>query len=159
MSEFDPFDNVPEDTQEETVFDNPPAEPKKAPAKKVAKTASVDEGKIVLTFKEGAGFDSSWVVVHANTVGEARETLLDPEFKELLEQSRKVASFYRGGSGPSGGGRPATGQPKAATEPPPGAPPAPGPDWQYKSGLKKDGKGMWQAWMPPRGSDEKPVWF
>ena len=170
MSDFDPFDNVPADSEaqeaapaEESVLDSPPADaPKKAPAKKVAvKAASVtgDEGKIVLTFKEGAGFDSSWVVVHANNVGEARGILSDPAFKELLDQSKKAAGYYRGGSA-SGGGRPAQGgKPAGATEAPANAPAAPGPDWQYKTGLKKDGKGTWQAWMPPRGSDEKPVWF
>lgn len=156
-TDYDPFDNVPADEAGEA--------PKKAPAKKAAvKAQSVtDEGKIVLTFKEGAGFDSSWTVVHANTVGEARAILDDPEFKELLDQSKKVAAYFRGGSAPSGGGRPAAGggAPQGATSPPPGAPAAPGPDWVYKTGVKKNGQGTWQAWMPPAHlkDSEKPVWF
>lgn len=161
MSEFDPFDNVPADIESEEV--EVQEAPKKPPAKKAAaKAVGSDEGKIVLTFKEGSGFDSSWTVVHANNVEEANGILSDPAFKELLDRSKKVAGYYRGGAA-SGGARPAGGgsggAPAGAQQPPSGAPAAPGPDWQYKTGLKKDGNGTWQAWMPPRGSDAKPVWF
>jgi hypothetical protein len=164
LSDFDPFDNVPADetTEEAGVFDAPPADaPKKAPAKKVAvKAPSVgtDEGKIVLTFKEGAGFDASWTVIHANNVSEAKAILSDPEFKELLDQSKKVATYFRGGSTPAAPARAAgggNGRPGGATQPPDWFPPAPGEGWEYKSAMKKDGSGMYHAWAPPRGSDAK----
>jgi len=168
LSEFDPFDTAPADTEaqetvvEESVFDAPPADaPKKAaPKKAVVKSASVggDEGKIVLTFKEGAGFDSSWTVVHANNVSEANEILSDPAFKELLDRSKKVAAYFRGGAAAkpaSGGGGGGNGRPAGATEPPSWFPPSPGDGWQYKTGLKKDGSGTYHAWAPPRGSDAK----
>lgn len=159
MSEFDPFDNVPADVE---VEDTPVEQPKKAPVKKAPPKAAGDEGKIVLTFKEGAGFDSSWTVVHANNVEDANAILSDPGFKELLDRSKKVAGYYRGGDSGGGNDRRGSGPsaaPAGAQQPPSSAPAAPGPDWQYKTGLKKDGSGTWQAWMPPRGSNEKPVWF
>lgn len=172
LSEFDPFDNAPADEEgqevaEESVFDAPPADapaPKKAPAKKVVKAASVgtDEGKIVLTFKEGAGFDSSWTVVHANNVAEANEILADPAFKELLDRSKRVAAYYRGGAAASGGGDRRgvgaagnNGKPAGAGQAPAWFPPAPGEGWVYKTGLKKDGSGVYHAWAPPRGVDAK----
>lgn len=164
MSDFDPFDSVPADDEgqepeaEESVFDAPPADapaPKKAAVKKAAAKAPVgDEGKIVLTFKEGAGFDSSWTVVHANNVSEANEILSDPAFKELLDRSKKVAGYYRGGAA-SAPAKPASsgGRPAGATQAPAWMPPPPGDGWVYKSAMKKDGSGVYHAWAPPRGTD------
>lgn len=172
MSEYDPFDTAPADEEgqeasTDSVFDAPPADaPKKAaPKKAVVKSSSVgtDEGKIVLTFKEGAGFDSSWTVVHANNVAEANDILSDPAFKELLDRSKKVAAYYRGGaaSAPAkpagGGGGGGYGRPSGAAAPPSWMPAPPGDGWEYKSRMKKDGSGVYHAWAPPRGSDEKWV--
>lgn len=144
----DPFADNPADTDDVVPFTDP--EPK------VVKAPTVDEGgegKITLTFKEGAGFDASWTVVHANTVAEANSILSDPQFKALLDQSKKVAAYFRGGS--AAAARPA---PQPAAAPPPGAGDPPGPDWTFKSGVGKNGK-PWKAWMPPRGSDAEPVWI
>lgn len=89
----------------------------------VTKTLVSDngEGKIVLTYKEGAGFDSSWTVVHANSVEDAKAILKDPEFKELLDLSKKAAAYFRGGSTPTA---PAAAQPLSNV--PAGAQSAPG---------------------------------
>jgi hypothetical protein len=111
------------------------------------------ESKIVMTFKEGAGFDSSWTVVHAGSVEEA-DAILDDKFAALLTKQKKVAAFYRGSDAPQTRSAPAQ-----ATEAPSGTPAAPGPDWVYKTGVNaKTGK-TWKAWMPPRGSTENPVWL
>lgn len=158
--DYDPFNETTNDEESTTVFDAPPAEapaPKKAAPKKAVAKADNDEGKIVLTFKEGAGFDASWTVVHANNVEEAKGILLDREFKELLDLQKKAASYFRGGETKSSGGG-GNGAPRGAQEPPAGTPAAPGPDWTFKTGVGKNGK-TWKAWMPPRDSDEKPVWL
>lgn len=86
----DPFAAAPADTEA-------PAEVQEEPKTVVVKTAAVGagEGKIVLTYKEGAGYDASWTVVHAESVADANAILADPSFKELLERSKKVAAFFR----------------------------------------------------------------
>lgn len=159
MSDIDPFADVVDlDSDVEPFTEPDPPAKKAAPKKVVVKPADGSEGKIVLTFKEGAGFDSSWTVVHANSVSEGLSILNDPEFKSLLDQSKKVATYYRGGSAAggasSGGGAPA----RPGNEAPAGVAPAPGPDWTFKTGVGKNGK-PWKAWMPPRGSDAQPVWL
>lgn len=132
VSYEDPFDSIPEDSAEEAQA---------APAPTVVKTDEVGEGegKIVLTFKEGAGFDSSWTVVHAASVGDANAILADPGFKDLLDRTKKVASYFRGGSAP------AAGQPRAAGSAPQQATEAPGGEKRFcehgemvfKSGVAK----------------------
>ena len=132
MSYEDPFDNVAEDAAAEAAA---------VPELTVVKTEAVGEGegKIVLTFKEGAGFDSSWTVVHAASVGDANGILADPAFKEMLDRSKKVAAYFRGGSGP------APGQARAAGATPQQAGEAPGGEKRYcdhgemvfKSGVAK----------------------
>jgi hypothetical protein len=122
-----------------------------------------DDSKIVLTFKEGTGFDSSWIVVHAGSVSEA-DALLDQSFADLMAKTKKVASHFRGGGAPSGGGRPASSAPAGATEPPPGSPASPGEGWVYRSGVTKSGRNagkVWHGWMPPQGSPDhiKPLFF
>ena len=153
----DPFDFAPTDDAWEPEPEPVVEAPKKAPAKKAAPKAAAtteSDSKIVLTFKEGAGFDASWAVVHAGSVEEA-SSLLDEKFAALLDKTKKVASYFRGGDPKAAGSKPA-GNP--GSEPPAGTPPAPGPDWTFKSGIGKNGK-VWKAWMPPRGSDEQPVWL
>lgn len=151
MTDFDPFADVPVDVDPE-----PFTEPEPKPTVVKAPSVQSGEGKIVHTFKEGAGFDASWTVVHANTVAEAKAILSDPDFKALLDQSKKVAAYYRGGAvAAAPANRPA---PQAATAPPAGTPEPPGPDWTYKTGVGKNGK-TWRAWMPPRDSGLDPVWL
>ncbi|MDM1863505.1 hypothetical protein PP318_17435 [Mycobacteroides abscessus] len=119
----------------------------------VVKTAAVGdgEGKIVLTYKEGAGFDSSWTVVHANSVEDAKAILKDPEFKELLDLSKKAAAYFRGGSTPSAPAAPA----QARSNAPAAAQSAPDGDSRqckhgemvYRTG-SKNGR-TWKAFMCP----------
>lgn len=146
------------------------AEPASAPAEapKVTVTNTPASGdKITLTFKGGGQFSDRWVVAHVASPTEGLALLNDPEFKELLDLSRKVGAYdaSESGSAPSnyggGGGNAQRRQsaPRAAQEAPPGTPPAPGPDWEYRTGKKKNGQGTWAAWMPPKGSNESPVWL
>lgn len=135
MSYEDPFNSAPAD-------DQAVAEPANVKVIKSAKVAEGD-GKIVMTFKEAAGFDASWTVVHAASVQDAKAVLLDPEFKELLELQKSAAAFYRGGNvkKPAGGGGAPAGTPQQAQE-------APGGEKRFcshgemvfRSGISKAGK-------------------
>ncbi|WP_457062776.1 hypothetical protein [Mycobacteroides abscessus] len=138
------------------VADNPVSSDAGRPPA-VVKTAAVGdgEGKIVLTYKEGAGFDASWTVVHANSVEDAKAILKDPEFKELLDLSKKAAAYFRGGSTPTAPAAPA--QPRSNV--PAGAQSAPGGDtrqckhgeMQYKTG-SKNGR-TWKGFFCPSPKD------
>jgi hypothetical protein len=147
-----------------------PTDPWQPPVVNTAPPAPVvvsGEGKIVMTFKEGTGFEATWNVVHADSVADAKAILADPEFKELLTWQKDAAAFFRGGPVASGGSAPAARRqapPAGATQPPAGAPAAPGPDWVYKTGIAKSGRNagkQWHAWMPPQHlkDSEDPLWF
>lgn len=80
-------------------FEGATVEVEENPDKVVVKTAAVGggEGKIVSTYKEGAGYDASWTVVHAVGVDDWFDIHDHPRFKELLDRQRKVATYFRGG--------------------------------------------------------------
>lgn len=135
-----------------------PAEAPAAPAV-VNNTSTGTDPKIVLTFKEGTGFDSSWIVVHANNVDDA-DALLDQKFADLMAKTKKVAAHFRGGGAPASSGAPAAnGRPAGATEAPAGAPPKPYDDFVYKSGFSAKTNKTWHAWMPPAKGDNRPAKF
>ncbi|WP_016895798.1 hypothetical protein [Mycobacteroides abscessus] len=137
------------------VADNPVSSDAGRPPA-VVKTATVGdgEGKIVLTYKEGAGFDASWTVVHANSVEDAKAILKDPEFKELLDLSKMAAAYFRGGSTPA-----AAPPAQARSNAPAAAQSAPGGDtrqckhgeMQYKTG-SKNGR-TWKGFFCPTPKD------
>ena len=91
MSYEDPFDNIPD----ENVKEVPVAEEPKTTVIK-SEAVGAGEGKIVSTYKEGAGYDASWTVVHAASVDDWFAIHEDPRFPALLEKQKKVASFFRG---------------------------------------------------------------
>ncbi|SIC88462.1 hypothetical protein [Mycobacteroides abscessus] len=152
MTDIDDYPFAPKTA----VADNPVSSDAGRPPA-VVKTAAVGdgEGKIVMTYKEGAGFDSSWTVVHANSVEDAKAILKDPEFKELLDLSKKAAAYFRGGSTPSAPAAPA--QPRSNA--PAAAQSAPGGDtrqckhgeMQYKTG-SKNGR-TWKGFFCPTPKD------
>jgi hypothetical protein len=157
LTEVDPFADVA-DTSEDQGFDAPPPEaPKKVPAKKVvAKPATDSDGKVTMTFKGGAGFDAPWVVIHAADIPDAYEQLSGDNAALLVEifgKVKKAGAFFSGGNGSAT--RPA---PAAAATPPAGAPECP-PGWEFKSGTNKNTGKPWKGFFPPRGSDEKPLFF
>ncbi len=146
------------------MWNSPPPETGKPAV--VTNVVPQNDGKIVLTFKEAAGFDASWVVVHAGSVAEANEILDDVVgFKALMDKVKNVATVFRGGApskggnggGGGGGFKGRSGQPQASKQPPPGTPPAPDASYEYKTGSKNGDP--WHAWMPPKGSGKDPVWL
>lgn len=89
MSYEDPFDSIPDDNVKEV----PVVEEKQEVIK--SKAVGEGEGKIVSTYKEGAGYDASWTVVHAASVSDWFEVHDDPRFRELLDKQRKIAAYFR----------------------------------------------------------------
>ena len=160
LSDVDPFSDVPVDTEAPEPFTEP--EPKKAAPKKVAaKKQEVEvsgDGKVTITLKGGAGFDAPWIVIHAADIPDAYLQLSGDHaalLVELMDKVKKAGAHFAGGAS-KGLQVPAPVRP--GNEAPPGTVGAPGPDWTYKTGVGKNGK-TWKAWMPPRGSDEPPVWL
>lgn len=159
MTEFDPFNDVPQDEDAVEPFTEKPA-PKKAAVKKPAVKKDTDREGVTVTLKGGAGFDAPWIVIHASDIEDAYEQVSGDGaslLAKLMDRVRHAAAHFTslGGAttGPSGGA-----PTRPGNEPPAGTPEAPGPDWTYKTGVGKNGK-TWKAWMPPRGSSENPVWL
>lgn len=148
----DVFADIPADEDDLVPFSEPKATPK-------AVLTSDAEGKLVVTLKGGAGFDAPWLVYHATSVDDALGLFTDPgKLANLMEKVQSASKFFVGLNPAkpkaNSGGAPA----RPGNEAPAGTPEAPGPGWTYKTGVGKNGK-TWKAWMPPRGSDESPVWL
>ena len=142
LSYQDPFDNAPDENVKEV-----PQVDEKEPEVKVVKSEAVGdgEGKIVSTYKEGAGFDASWTVVHAASVEDWFAIHEHPRFPELLAKQKKVAAYFRVGDGGSAQ-RPAqpAGQQSRAPQPAQEAPNGEKRfcehgEMQYKAGISKAG--------------------
>ena len=106
--------------------------------KTVAKSEQGEEGpvELVITFKEGPGYEQTWHVVHAPSVQKANEILSDPEFKELLARQKKINQWFRGGD--SGSSAPSTSAPPGATQSPDGEThQCKHGQMQYRSGIAK----------------------
>lgn len=162
MTSHDPFAKAPEEAQTVTIGGGEGifAQPELTPLP-IASVAPATSGvEIVMTFKEGSGFDSTWNVVHASTVEEA-DALLDEKFAALLTKQKRVAEFFRGGPvAASGGGNTGarSNAPQGATEAPSWAPAKHRPDAVYKTGVSKAGA-TWHAWMAPTKGDYEPEFF
>lgn len=120
------------------------------------------ESKITLTFKGAGGYGDRWLVAHVVNPDEGLTLLNDPKFKELLDLSKRIASYDGAGApaaapqGGNTGGR--QGTPQGATQAPSWAPPKPEHDFVYKTGVSKAGN-TWHAWMPPTKEDNREAKF
>jgi hypothetical protein len=125
--------------------------------------SAVPEGKLTLTFKGTGTFADRWLVAHVANPSEGLTLLKDPEFKELLDLSKKIAVYDGSGAavpapqGGSTGGRQSA--PQGATEAPAWAPAKPFEDFVYKSGVSKKNGKVWHAWMPPTQEDSRDPKF
>jgi len=182
MTAYDPFDGA----FQTSPCPGPPADPwlrvsdhktgNNVPAPEAGPTLAVTnipatEGKVVVTLKGGAGYDAPWVVIHAATIEEALAVFSGDsadQLNELLKRSQRAAEAYAeynskpraafvGLTGTASAPRAAA--PAEAQSAPAGSPPAPGPGWTFKSGVSKANGKPWKGWMPPRGSDERPIFF
>jgi hypothetical protein len=125
-----------------------------------------NDGKFVVTLKGGSGFDAPWFVAHLDSLAEVEAALNDPTLKRILEKLQVIAPVFVALQQKSVGGAPAPAErrpaPAGAAGPPANAPACPGDGWVWRSGTVKAGPKqgeIWQGWMPPRGSSEKPVFM
>ncbi|ASR77151.1 ribonucleoside reductase class II [Mycobacterium phage MyraDee] len=118
--------------QQSSPWDNPPPEAAKpAPAPRPI-VAGGGDGKVVLTFKGGTGFDAPWIVVHASDLDEAASYVGEnaAKFMELMTRVQNAGKHFAGmggGSAPAnngGGGQqqraPQNGQPPQSQQAPNG---------------------------------------
>jgi hypothetical protein len=167
MTYPDPFAGQPADEAQPT----PAAAPSDPWANQTAVQAPVSPhtptaGDASLTLK-GGGYDGPWLVLHDTL--ENIDDILNGErsavLKRVLDRAQLVATAFQAsapGVTTSGSAhKPAQRQsaPAAAQQPPANAPACPAPGWVYRSGMKKDGSGTYQAWFPPRGDSSKPLFF
>lgn len=123
------------------------------------------EGKIVLTFKGGTGFDAPWIVVHATSLDDALDTVSDEGLADLMGRVQRAGAAFAGqapaSSGNSNGGRPLQqGQPAGSVEAPPWAPPKPYDDFVYVTKVSPKTGRPWHAWMAPnKGDTRDPLFF
>lgn len=181
----DPFASAPADEAQAAPQPDPEPEPaadpepapapaKKAAAKKAAPAAVApvvnSEGKVVLTFKGGSGFDAPWIVIHAADLQDANDQvsgdsakLLVDTMDKLQRAGKKFVELGGGKSAPAsnGNGQASRGSaPQGATEAPSWAPPKPFDDFVYVTKVSaKTGK-PWHAWMAPNKNDGRdPLFF
>lgn len=127
--------------------------------------AAPSDGKVVLTFKGGTGFDAPWIVIHAADLEDAHRQVSEEAalLASLMERVGKAGAHFAS-NGPANTGRGgntggASSAPQGATEAPAWAPPKPHADFVYKTGVSaKNGK-TWHAWMPPEKGDSRDAKF
>lgn len=157
MTLVDPFATAPE-----------------TPADIAPQTSSVDvkdrpvaptsEGKVVLTFKGGSGYDAPWIVVHATDLDEALSFVSadnGPKLADLMTRVQKAGSEFAGQAppkapNPNSGAPAANGRPAGATEAPAWAGACP-PGYKYASGVK-NGR-TWHAWFPIERDGGEKIWL
>jgi hypothetical protein len=175
MAEFDPFAAAPaadeaQSTQapspETSPFDAPPADVPNATQEAPISTATVarpvasNDGKVVLTFKGGTGFDAPWIVIHAADLQDAADQVSGSNASLLADTMAKVqkagehfaglaapkTAAQNGNSGGGGGGR----APQAAQSAPGGqSKTCAHGEMQFRSGVSaKTGK-AWKAFFCP----------
>jgi hypothetical protein len=171
LTENDPFASAPADDEATRYADAPnptygiPAaeDAAKSAAKMATPVFNVgpSEGKVVLTFKGGTSFDAPWIVIHAASLQDAYNQVTHDnavKLSDLMDRVQVAGQYFAGKGKSSAPAQQRQAAPAGAQSAPAGAPPAPGPDWTFKSGVSKQGK-PWKGWMPPRGSDERPLFF
>lgn len=172
----DPFASAP--TTPDEAQTAPAPEAPAAPADKAVGSVTVDvvprlqavqtEGKVVVTFKGGSGFDAPWIVLHAAGLDEVADFMSvenAPRLMEIMERVQNVGAHFvsKAPARPANAGSAAPQRgaaPQGATEAPSWAPPKPYDDAVYKTGVSKKTGKPWHAWMPPQqGDPREPKFF
>lgn len=94
--------------------DTPPWEVEDAPQEEVKSDNKKEESRTVVEFgggdrlsvtlKEHKGYEASWIVLKGDTPADLLRTMEDPDFKKLMEWTKKASQAYQEGSNPSNGG-------------------------------------------------------
>jgi hypothetical protein len=148
LSTEDPWATAPAEAPADEAQAAPAESPVVGTATIAVKPVLVGGGdEITLTFKEGGGFDASWIVIRAESVASANAILDDHvDLQALMAKTKAVAGFFRGGD-TAKTNAPASGGQAAQSRVPAGAQQAPngetrscshGP-MEFKSGVSKAG--------------------
>ena len=107
------------------------------------------DGKIVVTLKGGAGYDSPWIVVGGDSVPEVQEILKNASALGLYGDVVAAAQFLQASNGvPTAGGAPApTSQPSTPTPSAPTAPQASGQFCNHGPRVRRSGTNARGAWV------------
>jgi hypothetical protein len=119
LSDLDPFENAPSDS----------AVAVEVTAEKPA-VAAASDGKVVLTFKGGRGYEAPWIVIHANGLQEAHDFVVGDNATLLAVVMDRVQTASKHFAGIGGDAAPAQ-APAQAGGPPPGSQAAPGGEKRY----------------------------
>ena len=97
---------------------------------------------VTVTLKAGPGFESPWIVIHAESVADAKAQINQGEFAELAERTVAAAEFFRAAHNVKGG--------LAANEPQQqAAPPVQQQSWSQQ------GSGQTQQQAPAQSGEGK----
>jgi hypothetical protein len=169
MTYPDPFLGQPADEAQAAPAEAPREDPWASQAAAQPSAIAPSSGGLneaSLTFKGGTNFDAPWLVLK-DSLENLAAILTGPRaavLKTVLDRAQVVAtafsSGYAGAATSGAAHAPAARQaaPAAATAPPANAPACPA-GWTYRTGMKKDGSGTYQAFFPPRGDNTKPIFF
>lgn len=147
---------VPDEAQQQYAPPAPQDDPWSSPPPEAAKPAPAPrpivegaDGKVVLTFKGGTGFDAPWIVVHATDLDDALSYVNQQnglKFQDLMNRVQNAAKGFAalgGGSAPApqGGGQQQSNAPQAAQQAPNGQREfCSHGEMEFKSGVSKAGK-------------------
>jgi hypothetical protein len=111
---------------------------------------------VTVTLKAGPGFESPWIVIHAESVADAKAQINQGEFAELAERTVAAAEFFRAAHNVKSG--------LAANEPQQAAPPAQQQSWSgggaataqtTGGGWSQQGSGQTQQQAPAQSGEGK----
>lgn len=95
---MNPFEDAyqPEPTENDWLADSTPETDEDDQKENKNVAAQNNEGKLTVTLKGGSGFDSPWIVIHADDAKDALEQMKDPALKELMELTKKAGAHFSG---------------------------------------------------------------
>jgi hypothetical protein len=66
--------------------------------------------RLSVTIKQHKGYEAGWIVLKGDTPADVLRTMQDPDFKTLMDWTKKASETFQEGSAPaSGGGNPSQG--------------------------------------------------
>lgn len=108
--------------------------PEDTPAKAVSPSS---EGKVVLTFKGGTGYDAPWIVIHAKDLDDARGQVSGDNaavLADIMEKTQQAGRHFASLSTPKTAAKASVSPaPASPSAPPAGAQEAPGGEKRYCS--------------------------
>jgi hypothetical protein len=128
--------------------------------------------RLSVTIKQHKGYEAGWIVLKGDTPADVLRTMQDPDFKTLMDWTKKASQTFQEGSNPAGGGgntsggasgsqNRSQGRPSQASEHPKGRKEfCEHGEMEFKSGLGKNGK-MWGAFdckVDAKGCAKGRVW-